>query len=510
MSTNLMTLPLAAVRSAYENIAGVPMTSKQAAAEWLAARGYTPDMVRKAAGGAPVAAQPAPAQAPAAQPAQLNSIRLGNVESALSRAMDYIEALKGDTLVQRDRVKQIEDMIPTIERTIATQIGSLGSLDRRLETLGTDLADSIARVQRDAAAAAQAAAAAVRIDPAQVQGAIADAVRDAFGPIQAAAQANGTQAQVQRTAAAKVIGQITALQAFGIEVKDRSGKALMFDLYDHPSPPPVDPYFIWTEAPIRLLYGAQQHGARCNLWLGGEKGTGKTQTLQQFAARTGRMFVRINFHKDTASDEYLGAPGLTQGNTHFADGPFMDGYETPGAVLCLDEITNAHPGELAPLNGLLEPGARQTIGTRARSRAPGVIIGACDNTLGAGDPTGRYHGTREMNVALMQRFAWRAMFTFLPREVERKALGSITGKSAPLIDHLLDAVDKTRAAVKTGEVIDAPSIRDCAAFLMALDLFPVREAWAISIAAAQPVESAAALEGIFASCINPAFIEKHL
>ena len=328
MTTNLMTLPLAAVRSAYENIAGVPMTSKQAAAEWLAARGYTPDMVRKAAGGAPVAAQPA--QAPAAQPAQLNSIRLGNVESALSRALDSIEALKGDTLGQRDRVKQIEDALVVINRTQNAQIGSLGSLDRRLETLGTDLANSIAQVQRDAAAAAQAAA--VRIDPAQVQGAIADAVRDAFGPIQAAAQANGTQTQVQRAAAAKVIGQMTALQAFGVEVKDRSGNPLMFDLYDHPSPPPVDPYFIWTEAPIRLLYGAQQHGARCNLWLGGEKGTGKTQTLQQFAARTGRMFVRINFHKDTASDEYLGAPGMTQGNTHFTDGPFMDGYETPGSA----------------------------------------------------------------------------------------------------------------------------------------------------------------------------------
>lgn len=498
----LMTLPIKTVLQAYATLSGdTGSITKQAAADWLINHGYQRQQVISAS------AQPVTPMVQQAAPAQ-DVNRLKALESTADRLADSIEALKADALTQRDRARQVEIKVTAIEQAATAQAHTLGIIDRRLDALGATISDRLDRVESAAQQAAKTSA--VQVDPAQVHAAIVDEVRAALGPIQSAAQANGTQAQVQQAAAAKVIDRIPALQAFGIEVKDRTGAPLMFDVYDHPEAPPVDPYFIWTEVAVRLLYGAQEHGAHVNPWLGGEKGTGKTQTLQQFAARTGRMFVRINFHKDSCSDEYLGAPGLNQGSSTWVDGPFTRGYETPGAVICLDEITNCHPGELAPLNGLLEPNARVTIGGRTRTRAPGVVIAACDNTLGAGDPSGRYHGTREMNAALMQRFSWRIPFTFLPRDVERKALCSMTGADVRIVDHLLDAVDKCRAAVKTGEVIDAPSIRDCAGFIRALGLFSVPDAWAMTIAAAQPPESAAALDGIFKACINPALIAKHI
>ena len=503
----LMNLPFRVVLAAHAALSGSSTTNKQEAADWLVRAGYQRQQVIDAANGMhPMPKNPPQPTPPSAQQriaAQMDANRIKNLEDAAARLADSITAQGVTVTATRDALRSLQTKANATEAAATAQAQILGTIERRLDALGNTLNDRLQQVESTAQQA-------VQVDPAQVQAAIVDEVRAALGPIQAAAQAAGTQAQVQQAAACKVIDRRSALDLFGIDVRDTKGQPLLFDMYDHPNPPPVDPFFIWTETPIRLLHGAQTHGARVNLWLGGEKGTGKTQTLQQFAARTGRAFVRINFHKDTSADEYLGAPGLTQGSTHFADGPFIRGYETPGTVVCLDEITNCHPGELAPLNGLLEPGARQVVGDRARVRAPGVIVGACDNTLGAGDPSGRYHGTREMNVALMQRFAWRAPFSFLPRDVERKALHSITGADVRIVDHLLDAVDKCRAAVRTGEVIDAPSIRDCSAFLMALHLFPVPEAWAITIAAAQPVESTAALEGIYHSCINPAFIAQHL
>jgi hypothetical protein len=71
-------------------------------------------------------------------------------------------------------------------------------------------------------------------------------------------------------------------------------------------------------------------------------------------------------------------------------------------------------------------------------------------------------------------------------------------------------VDKCRAKVQTGEIIDPPSIRSVGAFILALATEDVREAWNITIAAAQPAESAVGLEAIFTTCIDPKTINKHI
>ena len=64
-----------------------------------------------------------------------------------------------------------------------------------------------------------------------------------------------------------------------------------------------------------------------------------------------------------------------------------------------------------------------------------------------------------------------------------------------------------RAKVATGDIIDAPSLRSVIAFIRALEVMDVREAWNSTIAARQPQESALALQGIFEACINPATID---
>jgi MoxR-like ATPase len=144
------------------------------------------------------------------------------------------------------------------------------------------------------------------------------------------------------------------------------------------------------------------------------------------------------------------------------------------------------------------------------TRAPGVVIGAADNTSGNGDPTGRYAGTREMNSALMDRFAFKEWCEFLPRDLERSALERRTGASRALIDHILDAVDACRAKVQTGEIIDPPSIRAVEAFILALETEQPRDAWNRTIAAAQPAESAVGLEAVYTACINHTHINRSL
>jgi hypothetical protein len=77
-----------------------------------------------------------------------------------------------------------------------------------------------------------------------------------------------------------------------------------------------------------------------------------------------------------------------------------------------------------------------------------------------------------------------------------------TNCTQALAEHVMDAIQVCRSKVDTGEVIDAPSIRSAVAFIKALRLMPVAEAWADTIVARQPVESHPALAAVYTATIN--------
>jgi MoxR-like ATPase len=179
-------------------------------------------------------------------------------------------------------------------------------------------------------------------------------------------------------------------------------------------------------------------------------------------------------------------------------------------VILLDEITNADAGELAPLNGLLEPNAAVSYGGRVWRRAAGVLVFAADNTFGNGDETGRHTGTRAQNVALIDRFSRVIPFTFLPATQEIDAIINRSGCSIAIAEHVHAAIDVAREKVKQAEIVDAPSIRSAIAFCRALqDLHP-RDAWETTIVARQPSESAATLRGIYELCISESFVANNI
>jgi ABC-type sugar transport system ATPase subunit len=88
---------------------------------------------------------------------------------------------------------------------------------------------------------------------------------------------------------------------------------------------------------LRYLLLAQNTNA--NLWFGGEKSTGKSETARNFAGRTGRSFTRINFHKYTTTEDYIGSVGLENGATVFKRGAFLTAFTSPSPVILLDEPT---------------------------------------------------------------------------------------------------------------------------------------------------------------------------
>jgi MoxR-like ATPase len=347
------------------------------------------------------------------------------------------------------------------------------------------------------------------VDPLAVNREVTQAVADAFKPFAKAVADAGAEEVVGNMVAATVIDSRPALDVFGIDIRDVHGNPVQVDIWNHPDAPRIDPMFIWTEGILRHFLLTQKTGE--NTWLGGAKGTGKTSAAAQFAAHTGRRFVRINFEKHTEAAHYLGDTGYnpTQG-TVFQPRDFLIAFSCPSTVILLDEVTNAAAGNLAPLNALLEPDCAVTYGGAVRRRAAGVLIFAADNTLGNGDDSGRYVDTRQMNSALIDRFARVITFNFLPIDEEVRAVVNHTGCKPDLAHHILKAVNVARQKVQTGEVVDAPSIRSVIGFIRGLEMLSVDDAWNTAIVARQPVESHAAIDAIKQACIDPSFIISNL
>jgi MoxR-like ATPase len=454
----------------------------------------------------------------------------GTPSEQKSKAADYlVSCIKANQLTIAD-IRNATPIAPVV--TVGADVSAVTAVATRAEASALDAHHAISKVTgilqditgridqeehyrrtgltevKDALSSLEHKVGQVSIDDRRVADAVAKVVADAFKPFEQAVKAAGAQAVVADLASVRVVDVKTCYDAFGVDVVDAKGNPLNVSIWNDPAAPAIDPHFIWTAGILQHLILSQDTGE--NVWFGGPKGTGKSETARQFAAVTGRAFKRINFHKYTSAEDYIGAVGLENGQTVFKRGDFLSAFTHPSTVILLDEVTNADPGELAPLNGFLEPNSAVSFGGSVQTRAPGVLVFAADNTLGNGDDSGRYAGTRQMNSALVDRFARVVQFDYLPLQSEMEALVRHTGCNPKLAAHILKAVSVARSKVQTGEVIDAPSIRSVIAFIRALRVLPIDKAWATTIAARQPAESLPGLSAIYASCISETTINSFL
>jgi MoxR-like ATPase len=391
-----------------------------------------------------------------------------------------------DALISR--VDSIDHAQNALLSQIATMLGPKGAIERAVQT---------AQAAADAALANGRAISALEsrpaVDAASVQSEIARVVRDMLGPVVAAAKDEGREDEIRSAVAAAPSTPVDTLWAGMMP-------GATVSTWGSADAPAIDPGFVWPEAALRGMVAAEREGL--NIWLAGPKGTGKTTLAQQYAARTGRPFTRINFFRHSSSEDYLGAGALSEGSTTWEPGDFLRAYTTPGALILLDELSTAHPGVLSHLNGLLEPGARVSLGGRVWSRAPGVMIVAADNTNGSGDVTGRYAGTQSANSATVDRFGLMLRVDYLDPATESRALANATGCTPQIADHVIAAFTAIRAKVDTADVVDPPSLRQAIAFVRATRWMSVDDAWQSAIVTRQPPESAAALLAVLAAHIN--------
>lgn len=134
-----------------------------------------------------------------------------------------------------------------------------------------------------------------------------------------------------------------------------------------------------------------------NILLVGDKSTGKNVLAENLAYLFSRPMWNISFHVSVDASSLIGDDTLKSGSVSFREGP-ISLASTYGGFAVLDEINMAKNEAMAVLHSVLD--------YRRRIDVPGYkLINVHPATRFIGTMNYGYEGTRDLNEALLSRFA---------------------------------------------------------------------------------------------------------
>ena len=283
---------------------------------------------------------------------------------------------------------------------------------------------------------------------------------------------------------AQRIGQTTMAKAFMVGgVKGKRPVALWND----PLAPRKDPGYVMDGAQMYLAASAFEAGE--TIWFAGPAGAGKTTRAKEYAAITGRGFVRIGFNHSTEMIDLIGQPEPVPANENggvkmvWRDGVFTRAIRRAGTVILLDELTGSPPGTSMAFQTILDEKQLTLPTGEVVNFADGVVVAIADNTSGYGDELGVYAGTQSANGALVDRSSRLIPVDYMSAMLEAEALERRTGAPQACCIRLADFAAKVRTVQAQAGSDSRPfSIRRLIAFANAThrDLLSVDEAWQIT------------------------------
>ena len=323
-------------------------------------------------------------------------------------------------------------------------------------------------------------------------------------------------------------GTVDARSAFSIKASEAGdwrtvldGEVSLWDGTSADGVPDRDPHHAWDVEALAYLVLAAKHadaGAALRnmsrVLMYGPAGTGKTSTAAQFAAVTGRPFVRIAFDRSTEAAELVGQRmPKAGGGTEYREGALVTAMQVPGCVILLDEPSFLRPGAAAVLQTILDQGRvyLKEDGNRAVDLAPGVVICAADNTNLTGDETGRYADTMAQNIALQDRFAYLVPLDYLPEAREADVLVKRTGVNDAAARAMVHFATMTRKGAATGQFTAGCSLRRLIAWAGAcVTGVPSAAAFKAAIFNAADAADREAIRGLEKNAVDHALINSHV
>ena len=191
----------------------------------------------------------------------------------------------------------------------------------------------------------------------------------------------------------------------------------------------------------------------------GESGTGKTSAVRYIAEQTKHGLRRVPLNGGTTADELKGRILINEKGTYWVDGILTEAMRN-GEWIVLDEINAALPEVLMVLQSVLDDDGYLVLEEKddkeiVRKHPNFRLFATCNPP--------EYAGTKEMNKALLSRFAIciNADFPTEKKELEiiEYHLGTAIANSE-MAQKLVTMAKETRTAKNTGQTDYAINTRD--------------------------------------------------
>ena len=244
-----------------------------------------------------------------------------------------------------------------------------------------------------------------------------------------------------------------------------------------------------------------------NVWLAGERGTGKSEFVTQIAARLRRRLFRINFDEALERADFIGGNSIESGSVVWKAGIVTQAIRHPGALVLLDEIGFARAQSLAALHALCERSPHRAITISETGERIGVAshvaFFCADNSNGHGDSSGNFAGVREQNSAFIDRFSYTLYFDYLPQDDEINLIVNRTGITVDAARIIVGFANVAREKARAGLLTQPPSLRQLFAWARSVRKgLPVNQAFKNAIINKFPADCAVELVGVYTSHIS--------
>ena len=274
------------------------------------------------------------------------------------------------------------------------------------------------------------------------------------------------------------VTSVPASTAFGM--RHKALKGIMVDVFpvghcDHV--PAVDPtmYMGYDDGQLLadILLTLNRAGSLgdaerylSNLWIAGQRGTGKSCMVKQIAAVLRRPLHVIKIRPTTTVSDLLGdfdvrSVGQGTGAPLWVDGTLTKAVKEAHSIVVLDEYSRGTQLGVS-LNGPLQDRCLQI--TELGLDIPfaeGVNMIVTDNSVGVIDESGVFDG-HDMDVSQIERWPTQVTVDYLPRDKEVSVLMSkVKGLPKHLAESMVDVAGCARKAARSsqGDPRFCPSLR---------------------------------------------------
>jgi MoxR-like ATPase len=345
-------------------------------------------------------------------------------------------------------------------------------------------------------------------DPARISNEISqqvtalfDSFREQVTPVQLKQVANALPTfELQR--AADVFGVNACRYGFDVDFGD-----LQVAVWNDPDAPALVDDYIFNPEHLHQALIALDDPLPDNVWLAGERGTGKSEFVAQVAARLKRRLFRVNFDEALERADFIGGNSIESGSVVWKAGIITQAIRHPGSIVLLDEIGFARAQSLAALHALCERSPHRSIVIAETGEripvASHVVFFCADNSNGHGDTSGNFAGVREQNSAFLDRFSYTLYFEYLPEDDEVSLIVNRTGVTLDAARIIVKFANVAREKARAGLLTQPPSLRQLFAWARSVKKgLPVNTAFKNAIINKFPEDCRVELLGVYTSHIN--------